>query len=53
MVTLVFTPSVWKSMQLDLEFYSGTLVLMVDLEVAGRILWNSLPVSLGLNLQHR
>ena len=45
LVTLVFTPSVWKSLQLDLEFQSGSLMLMVDMNVAGRVIWNHLAVS--------
>jgi len=43
-VTLVFTPGVWQSVNLNLEYYSGTLVFMVDLEVSGRVLWNRLSV---------
>lgn len=44
LVTMVFTPSVWKGLQLDLEFSSGTLTLMVDMGVSGQVLWQRLPV---------
>ena len=43
-MTMVFTPSVWKSLQLDFEFQAKTLTLMVDMSIAGKVLWNHLPV---------
>jgi len=51
LVTLVFTPSVWKSLQLDLAFQTGSLMLMVDMNVAGRVIWNGrrlFPFTYGL-----
>lgn len=44
LVTLVFTPSVWKSLQLDLEFQTGSLMVMVDISIAGKVIWNGMQV---------
>lgn len=44
LVTLVFTPSVWKSLQLDIEFQTGSLMIMVDISIAGKVKWNGMQV---------
>lgn len=44
LVTLVFTPSVTKGLQLELELQQGTLMLMVDAHVSGYI------KSMGMHL---
>jgi len=45
LVTLVFTPSVWKSLQLDIAFQTGSLMVMVDISVAGKVIWNGMQVG--------
>ena len=52
LVTLVFTPSVWKGLQLDIAFQTGSLMVMVDMHVTGKVIWNNrpfFPFQYGMN----